>query len=293
MNAETALPGVLDEVTQPKTRYELNNSENLKIGALGGTMETLIQMPLVTMKICVQEGRPYPKSFKAWYRGVWIIAGSIAPVHAIQLFSNGVITKMLRNGSDRDLSLPEVFLSASIAGSISALFYGPADLLVIQQQKLNKSLFGTLSVLTQKFGKFAVFRGLGSSVIREALYSCGYIALAPIFSKVLRQHSDYFVHNHLKTAIVSSTIAGIIAAILTHPIDTVKTCIQADMERKLHPNLASSFPQLYKQGGIKSLYRGFIFRTMRLSGAFFIINNLREYWINKKSGDLYNDDAFL
>ena len=65
-------------------RVPLSPLENLSVGAFGGALETCLQMPILTYKFCVQEGRPLPTSFAGWYRGVFIQASTVAPITALQ-----------------------------------------------------------------------------------------------------------------------------------------------------------------------------------------------------------------
>jgi hypothetical protein len=44
-----------------KPRASLSPSENLIIGMSGGAIETCALMPILTWKLCAQEGRAYPK----------------------------------------------------------------------------------------------------------------------------------------------------------------------------------------------------------------------------------------
>jgi hypothetical protein len=70
--------------TSAKKHVTLSGPENVSLGAIGGVFETVIQMPLITYKICVQEGRALPKG-SGWYRGVFANASSLAPITALQV----------------------------------------------------------------------------------------------------------------------------------------------------------------------------------------------------------------
>jgi hypothetical protein len=48
-------------MTESKPRAALSPTENLIVGLAGGTIETLAFMPILTWKLCLQEGRSYPK----------------------------------------------------------------------------------------------------------------------------------------------------------------------------------------------------------------------------------------
>merc|ERR1719300_697723 len=142
--------------------------------------ETALQMPLLTWKYCIQEGRAYPKSLKGWYRGVFVQAGSVAPITGLQVVLNGVFERLFTGGV-RDLTQFEGLQTALLAGIASSLIYGPADLLVIQQQKLKLGAGETLKACTANYGTRSLFRGLSATAVREGIYTGGVLGLAPIF----------------------------------------------------------------------------------------------------------------
>lgn len=256
-------------------KVPLSGLENIGLGAFGGIVETCIQMPLITYKICVQEGRPLPKQFGGWYRGVFANASSLAPITALQIFSNGVLANMLTGGK-RETSEVETIVAAMGAGSISALIYSPVDLLVIQQQKLKMGPMEAIKHISKEHGSQMLMRGFSACVVREAIYTAGYLGIAPVAKARLENLHPWFIENDVITQFLGSCIGGTTAAMLTHPVDTAKTCIQGDLTKTTYRSATSTVPQLYAKGGIGVLYKGGLARTGRLCGAFFIINSLRE-----------------
>ena len=89
--------------------------------------------------------------------------------------------------------------------------------------------------------------------------------------------------NELQASIVGSCIGGTVAAMLTHPVDTAKTCFQSDMAGETYPNARTALRKVYNEGGVRALYGGGMARTARLCGAFFVINNVREYAVDWKT----------
>lgn len=263
-------------------RVPLSDGENLAVGALGGVIETCLQMPLITYKICVQEGRPTPSTAAGWYRGVGANAASLAPITAVQVAANGALERVVTGGT-RQMSDAETIGVAMGAGAVSAVIYGPVDLTVIQQQKLEKGPLETVRAVSGKYGAQMMFRGFASTVVREAIYTAGYLGLAPLAKTYLQQASPWFQERDLTSSIVGSCIGGTVAAMLTHPVDTAKTCIQADLEGKTFTSATRAVQQVYAEKGIGGLYKGGAARTLRLCGAFFVISNLREYAIQYKS----------
>eukprot|EP00740_Mantoniella_antarctica_P013593 CAMPEP_0181371194 /NCGR_PEP_ID=MMETSP1106-20121128/13918_1 /TAXON_ID=81844 /ORGANISM="Mantoniella antarctica, Strain SL-175" /LENGTH=293 /DNA_ID=CAMNT_0023488215 /DNA_START=179 /DNA_END=1060 /DNA_ORIENTATION=- len=266
-----------------KRRAKLSDTENLAVGAFGGVLETVVQMPLITYKICVQSGKPLPSNLRGWYRGVVAAAGPLAPITAMQVAVNGAIERTVTAGT-RDLLDSERIGVAMAAGGISSVLYSPVDLVVIQQQKLGlNSAAATISAITSNHGVAGLMRGFSACVVREGIYTAGYLGLAPIAKDYLVKNHEYFQAHELSASIVGSCVGGTVAAVLTHPVDTAKTCVQSDMGGLTYPNARTALVEVYNRGGVGALYGGGAARTLRLCGAFFIINNIRELAIQYKT----------
>lgn len=78
-------------------------------------------------------------------------------------------------------------------------------------------------------------------------------------------------------------MAGIISNLASHPVDTIKTVQQADMEKKTYRNSIQTFYRLLKENGVKNLFKGGFARTVRGCGAFFIVSSVREVSIQNKT----------
>eukprot|EP00471_Norrisiella_sphaerica_P003619 CAMPEP_0184487594 /NCGR_PEP_ID=MMETSP0113_2-20130426/10213_1 /TAXON_ID=91329 /ORGANISM="Norrisiella sphaerica, Strain BC52" /LENGTH=280 /DNA_ID=CAMNT_0026869953 /DNA_START=80 /DNA_END=922 /DNA_ORIENTATION=- len=273
--------------SKPKVRAQLSPMENLLVGAVGGTLETTIQMPLLTLKFATQEGRPLPTRLPEWYRGLGIQAGTLAPITAFQVMVNGVLEKAV-TGGQRNLTDLETIGCAMVAGGTSATLYGPVDLIMIQQQKRQLGAIDTAKFILKKFGVMnGIFRGFWSTVVREAIYTGGYLGIAPVLTKALvTSDMEMFKGKDYASGLTGSTVAGVIAAILTHPADTSKTCMQADLECKTYPSARKAFFDHLYNKGVGSLYKGGLARTTRLCGAFFIVSTLREKVISYKTENM-------
>jgi len=83
-NDHVSLPSPADKLTTTTTttttpslvRVPLSPAENLAVGAFGGALETCLQMPILTYKFCLQEGRALPTTMGGFYRGVGVQAGT-------------------------------------------------------------------------------------------------------------------------------------------------------------------------------------------------------------------------
>merc|ERR1712012_746717 len=182
-------------------------------------------------------------------------------------------------GGKRDLTQAEGLGTALAAGATSALIYGPADLMVIQQQKMNATAQDTFVEIRRRWGAMRVMRGFWATCYREALYTGGVLGLAPIMFSALKKRK----HSDVSSAIGSGIGAGIIAALLTHPADTAKTVVQADIGATKYPNARAAAMSYLRNKGLRSLYYGGVPRTLRLSGACIIVSMIRELAIRNKT----------
>lgn len=234
-------------------------------------------VPLITYKITSQDGRPMPKNIQGWYRGVVANAGAVAPITAFQMAVNGGLERLILAGdTSRELQAHEKIGAAMGAGAISSILYSPLDLVVIQQQKLATSIGGALSAVTKEHGMAALFRGFTSCAVRESIYTAGYLGVGPVATQHIKTMHPFFSENEQAARIAGSCFAGTMAAVMTHPVDTAKTCMQGDMASTTYRNARSALGQVYSEHGIGGLYRGGAARTARICGAFFIVDNVRE-----------------
>jgi solute carrier family 25 (mitochondrial 2-oxodicarboxylate transporter), member 21 len=70
---------------------------------------------------------------------------------------------------------------------------------------------------------------------------------------------------------------------VTHPIDTAKTCYQSDMAGVTYSSARAALSKLVAEGGVRALYRGGAARTTRVCGAFFVCMTIRDYAIDYKT----------
>ena len=69
--------------------------------------------------------------------------------------------------------------------------------------------------------------------------------------------------------------AGVIAATLSHPLDTIKTCMQGDIERKTYTDFVGTARTLYAAEGYGAFFKGWSFRTTRMICAIWIIGQCK------------------
>jgi len=261
-----------------RSRAQLSPFMNIAVGGAGGMIETYMQMPMITWKYCIQEGRTYPKTIPGWWRGGIVQALSVAPVTAFQVMTNGLLEKIVTGGV-RDITPMENLCTALTAGALSSWIYGPADLMVIQQQNLGMSAADTYRYLRLTYGNFFFTRGMLSTAGREAAYAGGYLGLAPIAFVTAKK----YIPNEPLAMVAAGIFAGSIGSLISHPVDTGKTVMQADIACRKYPTALSAMKDYYRMYGITSLYKGGFARVLRSINACFIIAGIRELTIRYKT----------
>lgn len=284
---------VSDKKSKPAlTRAFLSPTENMALGIFGGAFETSLQMPLLTWKFSVQQGRALPPFGAAWYRGVGAQVSAIAPITAVQVTTNGILQWLVAGGGKRDLEKWEQILTSMVAGASSAIIYTPADLVTIHQQRLKKGPMETIQWIHRKYGFKGLYRGNMSCALREAIYTCGYLGMTPVLKDYI-QEAGYFTSD-LGSGLSASLVAGIVSALMSHPVDTCKTVVQGDMDRSKYPNARTAASIINTEKGIpKGFYLGGLPRMLRNCGAFFVVGMLREAAIRYKTTSLGLDKKIV
>ena len=154
----------------------------------------LSQSP-ITFKICVQSGKPLPSTLSGWYRGVFAAAAPLAPITACQVAVNGAIERAVTGGT-RDPSDPERVGVAMAAGGVSL-----RPLLPRRSRRHSAAEDGpeltldTVRAIASERGVAGLMRGFSSCVVREAIYTAGYLGLAPIAKDYLEKSHEHFAKN--------------------------------------------------------------------------------------------------
>jgi len=117
---------------------------------------------------------------------------------------------------------------------------------------------------------------LSYSSLYQALWTCGYLSIPPIVkSQLMTRYPDTF-NSSEKARIPAALLGGLFACYLTHPFDTVKTCMQGDIERKTYGTFTHTAKAVYAESGIPGFYRGASFRYGRMVCAVFIMDTLKD-----------------
>lgn len=191
------------------------------IAFMNGVIQTLVGHPLDSLKTWKQSNLKLSFSVKNLYRGV-----------SYPLLTNSILNhvqfNMINNKSN------SFYKNSLYTGVLSGLFLAPIEYFKIRKQNNLKISYPN---------------GIGISVIRE-------IPGVMIYFGTLRNFKSY---TKIDSELITGGVAGSLSWLLTYPIDTIKTRIQAD----------SPFREAFK----KPYYNGFSYCLARA----FIANSLGYY----------------
>lgn len=223
----------------------------------------------------IQQRQPISMNPNHWYRGVSANCVNMGSCTMIQFVVGGKLRQLVLNGSERNLSLAEEMVCGIGAGSVSALVGSPLELVMIQQQRKGGATIATVSNIAAS-GIPTFGRGFLGAMTREALWTCGYLSIPPVVRRTLMENYPQQFPDNNRARIPAALLGGLFACYLTHPFDTIKTCMQGDIERSTYGTFSQTGRILFTESGIPAFYRGATFRYGRMVCAVFIMDYLGE-----------------
>mmetsp|Transcript_15131 Transcript_15131/g.14605 ORF Transcript_15131/g.14605 Transcript_15131/m.14605 type:complete len:268 (-) Transcript_15131:160-963(-) len=250
----------------------LNELENATVGMGCGVIEVIILQPFNYAKNMIQQGQPLSMDPRKLYRGVGANCINMGSCTMIQFSVGGILKKAVAGDSGRALKPYEEMACGISAGVLSAIAGSPLELIMIQQQVKGGSTLQTISNIANPT---SITRGFVGTAVREGLWTCGYLSIPPIVRKSLRENYPETFDTDAKARVPASLFGGLFACYLTHPFDTLKTCMQGDIERVKFKNIVQSAKVVYGESGLPGFYRGATFRYGRMCIAVGLLDSLQ------------------
>ena len=116
-----------------------------------------------------------------------------------------------------------------------------------------------------------------ATMSREAVYAASYLGGVPILRQKL-ETVDAIKDIPGGPFLGAGITMGVIATVLTHPSDTIKTRQQAFPDLKSYPQyrtMYSTAQHIVQEGGVTALFAGLMPRAFRIIGAMFIFNSVK------------------
>ena len=240
-------------------------------------LQVLILQPFNYAKNMVQQQKTISLNPAYWYRGVMANAVNMGSCTMIQFAVGGRLKQVVTGGeaNARHLTLAEEMMCGIGAGTVSAVVGSPLELIMIQQQRKGGNVAIRVSNILEHPAN--VGRGFAGAAIREALWTCGYLSIPPVVRRTLMEQYPATFDSNDKARVPAALLGGLFACYLTHPFDTIKTCMQGDIERTKFGTFTQTGGQIWKDSGFFGFYRGATFRYGRMVCAVFIMDFMKDY----------------
>lgn len=250
-------------------------------GAFAGGVEGAINFPLFTIKTRYQDckipaGSKFTLKPAVLYRGYSSFFMAVVPNRALQAGGTETVRAVMRRVKGKEHLRPdEMFLSACLGGSSSAIVSGPAEL-VIARQTADRGFLKTMKSMIKIQGVGSLTIGIYGTAMRNGLFTGGYLGVAPLLKELLPE----------SLAPMSGLGAGIGAAICSQPFDTLKTRQQTDPENMKGRHITSLWKiaqRTFQLEGWRGFYLGGSARVLRVITATSILSEA-DSWFRKSVG---------
>jgi solute carrier family 25 carnitine/acylcarnitine transporter 20/29 len=251
----------------------LSPLENCLLGISSGMICKSINYPLLSWKNTVQQGLPISFNPGVVYRGLPMAMLNLGGSTGVQFAAMGFFAKYLRAaGCDqKQTQMGGAFLGGLVSGVPCSLW----ELTMIQQQRFGGSILGTPVRIAKERGALGLTRGITMTMGRECLFTLAMLGVTPAIQKELSEGSYKMESN---TALAVGALTGsFFAATVSHPMDTIKTCMQGDLEGKKYSSVTKTGAKLAEEYGVaKGLFKGLAFRIVLIATTFFLVNNIKD-----------------
>ncbi|XP_009630163.1 mitochondrial uncoupling protein 5-like [Nicotiana tomentosiformis] len=181
-----------------------------------------------------------------------------------------------------NMPLGRKIIAGLIAGGIGAAVGNPADVAMVRmqadgrlpaaQRRNYKSVVDAITQMSKNEGITSLWRGSSLTVNRAMLVTASQLASYDQFKEMILEKG--LMKDGLGTHVTASFAAGFVAAVVTNPVDVIKTRV---MNMKVEPGTAPPYNgaidcamKTIKAEGPMALYKGFI-PTISRQGPFTIV----------------------
>ena len=199
----------------------LSGGENCVLGMVTGVMAKACNYPFLVWKNTVQQGLQISLNPRIVYRGLPMACLNLGGTNAVQFGGTGALQKVLATAG----SSPDTVMvgGAFLGGAASGLPCSIWELCMIQQQRFGGTALGTPARFVREYGAAALGRGVTMTIGREAMFTMSMLGITPLIQQRLVESSGV----EANTALAVGALSGaIFAGTITHPMDTIKTCMQ-------------------------------------------------------------------
>lgn len=248
---------------------KLTSTQNLLLGTMSGLCCKLTNYPLLSWKNASQQGLPLQFGLQV-YRGLPMAMFNLGATTAVQFWATGFFQRLLQRG--KDATAMDKMLGSFLGGAFSGIPGSMWELTMIQQQRFGGSIVSTPARIIQAHGPTMYMRGMSCTMGRESLFSMSMLSVTPLIQEMMVEKFNM----DSNMGLAAGALAGsIFAAVATHPMDTIKTCMQGDIEQKTYKGVSGTYTALMNERGVAGLFKGLNWRIVLIATTFFLVNKFK------------------
>jgi hypothetical protein len=237
-------------------------------GFCGGLADTLLNYPPYGLHLRLQSKviiNPLKNPTIYWPRELFRGVGPYSLIIPVTCIADGVSTYLKERYQWQDFYA--TFTSGMVGGVIVS---SPTSNVIIFQQKYKFTPFQAIMFIYTQHGVYQFTNAMSLYMLREAFY-----ALSVFWAKPTLQRNHEFFANGL----VASIAVGIVATLISQPLDTTAT-YQVGQEVRLSP--WQSIVSMYRSEGggwkgLKRFYWGTWLRGYAVVAGIFVMASVSEY----------------
>eukprot|EP00730_Choanoeca_flexa_P006068 TRINITY_DN12077_c0_g2_i19.p1 TRINITY_DN12077_c0_g2~~TRINITY_DN12077_c0_g2_i19.p1 ORF type:complete len:301 (+),score=61.08 TRINITY_DN12077_c0_g2_i19:1532-2434(+) len=291
-----------------KTDDSQLTASRLALGGMSSMMAATCTHPLDLLKVRMQTNKAAVKAGSK-PPGLFPTAKGVVAKEGIRGLYRGLSASLLRQGTysstrfasydyfksrliasrGRDLVTWERFVVAMAAGGLGGIVGTPADVCNVrmqddgrlppEQRRNYKNVVDAIFRIVRTEGISSLYAGLGPNIQRAMLMTAGQLASYDSFKHALLHYTNGIFKDNLVTHFTSSTLAGVVATLLTQPVDVIKTRVMASPPGTFSSAMACGL-QTVQREGVLALYKGTLPAFARLGPqtilTFVFLEQLRK-----------------
>mmetsp|Transcript_31524 Transcript_31524/g.100028 ORF Transcript_31524/g.100028 Transcript_31524/m.100028 type:complete len:279 (+) Transcript_31524:178-1014(+) len=179
---------------------------------------------------------------------------------SIRMYLYAPLRRMVSGADPDNTSMAGLIVAGGSAGAIGTLICSPTDLLKVRMQAdvdgtRYKNIGDAISQIYRDDGLRGMWRGWSSNTQRAFINNAGELSGYDGTKQLLQRR--YAMADGLRLHVLSSLGAGVVASVVTNPIDRAKTLLMAQSsDNAKYSNLASCLWGVIEREGVTGLWRG-------------------------------------
>lgn len=218
------------------------------------------------------------EGFFRLYRGLQAQLAGITPEKALKLTSNQFFVDTLKGNTNRELSFLENALAGIMTGCVQISLTNPVEIVKIrlQMQRLGAEVKSPFTVI-RELGLRGLYTGLPATALRDLPFNALYFSIYPFLKTKFKDKNGELDSFRVLGA---SMLAGMFAAGLDTPADTIKTRLQAGQTK--YKGIADCIRTTYREEGWHAFTKGLAPRILIISPLFgitFAVFEKLQHWL--------------